>query len=611
METGSRKTSGIAGTVGAFRFIRRVGFPPTIEVVSIFSTIVTLVAIIALPSTGLTLAQTLRLAILVIILPALVGELSNSTITLYGDPVLTFRRLMGMELLSWWSLIIIFPLSAITGRLVGAQGLWADGLFLALALSLPLRYLAIFSISSLETWRKLLAGATVPVLAVLGYTLTFSSSSTLSGGQSLAGFVVLVAGLIFSALGVAGIIRNVERAGTPSIGDSPMDLFRTFLRHWLKSEGNSLEDRLTRLGSTAEIHTSILSFLGADKKTKSCVIVSDFHPGPYRDLGSGGLPSTLKAAVETTVGGVAHVPHGISNHEHNIISREDINQLLQEINKHYPQNSESSTASRLIRAGAGEAKASAQSFGKTVLLTLTLAPHDMEDIPEEVQEAIERTASERGFRAIVADAHNSLSSQTSITQRQANELIEAATKALDSVKQAQQAPFKAGAAADPLAEFRLEDGIGPGGLSVLTVKTDGQLTAYITVDGNNMETGFRGRVLHALKEVGADEGEIMTTDTHLVTGLVRSPLGYHPVGEHIDKDLFIRKVKETVRRAISNMDNSAAGFSQFNLKLRVLGSETFESITSFVGRIASRVGRSFYRLEIATFIITLLILSLV
>jgi hypothetical protein len=43
----------------------------------------------------------------------------------------------------------------------------------------------------------------------------------------------------------------------------------------------------------------------------------------------------------------------------------------------------------------------------------------------------------------------------------------------------------------------------------------------------------------------------------------------------------------------------------------VLGSETFQSITGFIGRIARKIGKSFYRLEIVTFLIALLIVFLV
>jgi len=94
----------------------------------------------------------------------------------------------------------------------------------------------------------------------------------------------------------------------------------------------------------------------------------------------------------------------------------------------------------------------------------------------------------------------------------------------------------------------------------------------------------------------------------LVTGLVRSALGYYPVGAHVDVGLLKQKVRETVQRAISSTEESTGGFSKFSVEVRVLGSETFQTITSFVSRIARRIGRQFFRLEALTLAVTLIIL---
>jgi len=71
-----------------------------------------------------------------------------------------------------------------------------------------------------------------------------------------------------------------------------------------------------------------------------------------------------------------------------------------------------------------------------------------------------------------------------------------------------------------------------------------------------------------------------------------------------------QKVREIVQRAIGAMDESTAGFSKFSIEVRVLGSETFQTITSFVGRIARRIARQFYILEVLTLAATLIILFL-
>src|SRR5207245_7429397 len=120
-------------------------------------------------------------------------------------------------------------------------------------------------------------------------------------------------GIVLSAAGVSRITREVERLGSPEVRDSPLTLFRVFLQHWLRSDPEPLENRLGALGTQGIIEGSILGFSGNNGAIGS-VVVSNFHPGPYRDLGSGGLPSRLKASLERSKGAVVQVTRGISHH---------------------------------------------------------------------------------------------------------------------------------------------------------------------------------------------------------------------------------------------------------------------------------------------------------
>ncbi len=608
MDSVSRQSQGVTGTISAFNFIRRIGFPPTPEVVSAFFSLVALSVLLSLPYAGLSLSSSLLFAVLTIFLPTLGGEFLNSIMFLRGDTVLNFRRLMGMELVSWWASLILLPLFSLAGGIVGQRTLWVDGFFLVLALSTPVRFLTAFAMSSLSFWRKLVGSVIVPAASLSLYIGMMSSLSVPRTSPILPGLVVLLSAILISGIGVFLIIRRVEAAGSPEIGDSPMGLFKDFLRHWLKAEPGPLERRLSTLGNNGRIQVSTLAFEGGEG-SKSCIIISNFHPGPYRDLGSGGLPSTLKVAIESSLGSTVLVPHGISNHEYNIISREDIDRLVQETRKNYPSAPGLFQASRFVREFFADAKASAQIFGDTALITLTLSPKDMEDIPPIILEELSAVAETKGLHAIIADAHNSLTNQTSITPEQADMLKEAGLKALTAVSLMPKGAFKVGAASDPLEGFGIEDGIGPGGLTVLAFECQGQSEVYITIDGNNMKTGFREKILEMVKAEGIDDGEIMTTDTHLVAGIVRSRLGYHPVGESGNRRLLMERIRGSVRIARDRMENSSAGFSSFNLDLRVLGSLSFQRITSFVGRVAGSIGRSFLWLELVVLASSVLILA--
>jgi putative membrane protein len=390
-----------------------------------------------------------------------------------------------------------------------------------------------------------------------------------------------------------------------------MQLFRSFLHHWLRKTPTALEERLLALSTEGSIETRILSFSGEGSRRKASFVVSNFHPGPYRDMGSGGLPSELKQSLEESQHGVVQVPHGISNHKLNIVSHRDIDRLLSAATEKYPSDHPISKASSMIREKEGEAIVSGQAFGNIVLLTITLAPNEMEDLPTLVSTEIERQASKLGFDVLIVDAHNSIVGQTSITPLQAERIIAAAVRVLGRLKALSQGPFSVGSAYDALDTYTLKEGIGPGGLSAMVVKTESDIASYITIDGNNMQQGLRDQILQAIRETGVDDAEVMTTDTHLVTGLVRSPLGYYPVGAALPTATFVTQITRTVQRAMTDLEDSSAGFSKFSLQLQVLGSETFQSITGFIGRIARQIGRSFLWLEVSSLILALVILFVV
>jgi len=477
------------------------------------------------------------------------------------------------------------------------------------AISLPIRFLSTDAISSLAAWRKLSAALTTPILTsasflALGY---FVSPATPLQTLLPKVLVLLLACSIVSALGVSFIIHRVEVSGRSEIGSSPMGLFRSFLHHWLRKTPTALEERLLTLSTVGSIETKILSFSGEGSRPKASFVVSNFHPGPYRDMGSGGLPSELKQSLEESQHGVVQVPHGISNHKLNIVSHRDIDRLLSAARENYPSDHRIGKASLMIREKEDEAIVSGQVFGNIVLLTITLAPMEMEDLPTSVSTDIEREASRLGFEVLIVDAHNSIVGQTSITPLQADRIVAAAIRVLGRLKALSQGPFSVGSAYDALDSYTLKDGIGPGGLSAMVVKTENDTASYITIDGNNMQQGLRDHILQSIRETGVSDAEVMTTDTHLVTGLVRSPLGYYPVGTALPTAAFVTKITQTVQKAMSNLEESSAGFSKFSLQLQVLGSETFQSITGFIGRIARQIGRSFYRLEIATFLIAVVI----
>src|SRR5690348_7968107 len=173
--------TGVGGTVDAFNFIRRVAFPSTQRSITIFAAIALLSASISLLPSGESLAQTLVFAGAVLVWPAVVAELLNSTVILRKEKILDFRRLLGLEIVSLFPVATLLPLFSWIGLIIGEKTLWESGFLVGLAASLPIRFLTTDAMSALPAWKKLSAALTTPVLITtsfvgLGYFLLSSSS---------------------------------------------------------------------------------------------------------------------------------------------------------------------------------------------------------------------------------------------------------------------------------------------------------------------------------------------------------------------------------------------------------------------------------------------------
>ena len=67
-------------------------------------------------------------------------------------------------------------------------------------------------------------------------------------------------------------------------------------------------------------------------------------------------------------------------------------------------------------------------------------------------------------------------------------------------------------------------------VQVLVTEVDGQRTAYVVIDGNNMAQGVREVLLEQILKI-VDNAEVMTTDSHVVNTIS----GKNPVGMNVSR----------------------------------------------------------------------------
>jgi len=163
-------------------------------------------------------------------------------------------------------------------------------------------------------------------------------------------------------------------------------------------------------------------------------------------------------------------------------------------------------------------------------------------------------------------------------------LEEAALSALQELSEAPRGDFKVGAAAASLPKFGIKDGIGPGGIGVIGIETDGQRFAYICIDGNNMVRGLREEILAVASSVGFSDGEVFTTDTHMVNGVVSAPLGYYLVGEAIPREQLLSTVKLVCQKAVHDLSPAEVGVVSGQIPVTTLGTKSLRRVMTVVYR---------------------------
>jgi putative membrane protein len=126
--------------------------------------------------------------------------------------------------------------------------------------------------------------------------------------------------------------------------------------------------------------------------------------------------------------------------------------------------------------------------------------------------------------------------------------------------------------------YSREQGFGDLGIQALVLEVDGQKTAYILLDGNNLAQGAREQILEQVKDL-VDDAEVMTTDSHVVNTIT----GENPVGLNVPVGEFAPLVVEAVSEAIADLSVSeTAGATAQCDHVVVFGSTRITQLASTV-----------------------------
>ena len=539
-----------------------------------------LVSYVAVPTKGLAQALFLGPAFFALTVSV---DLVVSKLILRSDPIFTLRRTLFLSAFSLgvWLLFMILGAALSFGS---SQLLWVKLTLCGFAAIITLRIIVFMATSDADVWRRGLTVLLQPTVCLIPLVLFWTGVSGAHALQVLPFIVIFPVVALFTGLLFFYPVKRLGKAYSLS----SIPLFKAYIANYTTGDNAPLEKFFEDLGEDTDVEVDVLKF--ESSKPKAAVILSHVHPGPFSNIGSSLLPSLMKHEFQKECNCEVCTPLGILGHERDLASQAQNRKIVSQVIAAAKFKTSADLASPLFRATEGVASASCQLFGDTAFLSFTLSPETTEDLPQELGQFVSQVAAELGLEhTLFVNTHNSLSEFVGVEEH-LEELKNVGSKCLQEAAAQPKGRFRVGAASVYPKEFTLKGGMGSGGITAIVVESQGQKTVYVVIDGNNMVSGLRERVLSALGEAGFDESEVFTTDTHAVSGIVTGRRGYHPVGEVMDQALLIRIICEVAKKAKANLETSTVGYLQLVVpKVRAIGEARLKSLTTLVDRAIRKV----------------------
>jgi len=398
------------------------------------------------------------------------------------------------------------------------------------------------------------------------------------------GVLAVLSGLCIFAVWLFLVL--VDRPWRSTLGVSSLDFVRGFVGH-IAEGTRELEDFFEDLGEDALVPVTVLSIRRPDGEEKARFVLPMIHPGPMGEIGGGNLPERVAADAN----GVAFPPHATAGHDFNLVTNREVDTILARANDAYESIEYDDTATKSQVVSEGEATLTGQAFGDEALIINTFAPGCADDVDYAVGLSVRSEAKNGGLQdVLLVDAHNcndgldgdDLGHVVPGSQR-SFDMYEGARELGQRLTAADRHDLRCGVAWDE-TDWEPRDGIGPLGVRVAVFEVDGQRSAYVLIDGNNMEPGLRERIVDRID--GADAVEVMTTDTHVVNTVEAE----NQVGSAIDETRLISLIDELVGEAIDDLESVEAGMATEQAQVTVFGNDRTEMLASTANAVVSLGG---------------------
>ncbi|MFX1331739.1 MAG: DUF2070 family protein [Promethearchaeota archaeon] len=414
------------------------------------------------------------------------------------------------------------------------------------------------------------------------------------------------------SLAVNYIFRAVSVPFERDLGINGPELLRAFGYDYLTNNSEPMETTLSKIGEMQNVPMEVL-IIRNDAGLVAVGVVEYVHPGPFRQIGSSSLPSAIIEHIEKKHGVPAFIMHGTCTHQQNLTSKKDFPIVMTEVDRLIEETDVHDTISGPHWSDLGRFKVWTLFTGEDVLTISTSAPEFTDDISLDVGRSAADMVRKRmpEIKGVsIVDAHNCIDGDAVSVMpgdTEAGEYVGAISSAVFSTIKNPKQRISAGIYRVIPKDVRPDEGMGPGGVTALVMDGGEREVVLLSLDGNNMELGFREEAIRILKTQGFDDAEVITTDTHIVNAISLSSRGYPPIGQNKPEEIMeaiivaANKAREKVKPVRIGL-----GFGEVK-GLCTFGERGFDILTQDIAEAAGIAKRVGIRVGAASFLIVLLL----
>jgi putative membrane protein len=501
------------------------------------------------------------------ILVVAVRFISNSSI-------ISVRRVFGVYFIASLVWLIIY-LSGVAYSLLShnltpsVNGLLLGGFF-AIALELLVINGVFITSTSWSLFLSLMHPLTILLLIIPSINIEAHSIPVISGCIT----VILVLSFLLS----------IKRLRTAQHEIPSLRLLQAFLKTWVSKNPQELEQYFTTYSAPEETTTRVLKFTASSREM--ILVLPDIHPGPFYPVGSYNLSEVIYEKLRNDHS-TPFVLHGAGGHERNLPSNYYTNQYGEELRRF--------TESMQVTPGAYEVKGplltkvgqntvTCTVFDHEVLLTVSTAPYNSDDLDLQIVSDVRAASENQGFRVSVVDAHNCIGAgeapDMKVTTKDWSELFH-------NLESQKEHKLEIGYAHSSEVEFTRNADISDGGIGTLIFRDDESKKVLVIADANNAVTGLREEIARELKNKGFMLMELCTSDTHNLAARNLVKRGYFALGEATPVSSITKLVSKLVDIADTRIEACSFAIASFPMRIPLIGRESLHDFVTMTNKAIS------------------------